>query len=579
MADNRANNRASNGGDRVKESHIDIEVIIFDVIRNWWIILIGCLIVGMISYIFITERYKPQYYAGATFVVSGRDSTTNTVYANLNNATKLATSLTYVLESPILRQTVANALDMKEFDGTLSATIIENTNLITIFVIASSPQIAFDEINGVIEYHHIVSDNIMGNVVMDVLRKPTVPAGPTELMNRNSSIIKNVLITALLIVAVLIVVSVAGDSIMTEANLINRVDCPPLATIRHERKNLSLRARLRGAKASMLITNPTTSFRFAETFRLFRTRLEYMMKRKDYKVMMVSSVLENEGKTTMTANVAIMLALNNKKVLLMDGDMLKPALYKLMGTRIKRGTAVNEVIMNPGDMSEIPTLEGLPTLSLLLGKTPLPNSTEIIGSKEMKDFIKKAREYFDYVIIDTPPIAYATDAECFAEIVDCSLLVIRQGAARAKRINDCLDAIKQGGTEVLGCIFNNVHEFELFGTSTYGAKYDANFRQANYNSSGSRSSGGGYGGSHGYGYGSGGYGYGSSGYGYGGGYGYGHSGYGYGHGYGYGNSGYGYGEGYGYGHGSGYGSYGNSGRGIPALTPIEETEVADDDEE
>ena len=316
MAD--VNTRASANGDKVKESHIDIEVIIFDVIRHWWVIVIGCLIVAMISYIFVTERYKPEYYAGATFVVSGRDSTTNTVYANLSNANKLATSFTYVLKSPILRQTVANELGLKNFDGIVDASLIENTNLISIFVIASSPQIAFDEMNGIIEYHHIVSDNIMGNVVMDVLRKPTVPAGPTKLMNRNGTIIKNVLITALLIIALLVIFSVASDSIMTEANLVNRVDCPPLATIRHERKNLSLRARLRGAKASMLITNPTTSFRFAETFRLFRTRLEYIMKRKGYKVLMVSSVLENEGKTTMAANVAIMLALNNKKVLTLE---------------------------------------------------------------------------------------------------------------------------------------------------------------------------------------------------------------------------------------------------------------------
>ena len=572
-----ANNGAS---EKLKESHVDIEVIIFDVLRNWWVIVIGCLITAMLSYIFITERYNPRYYAKATMVVSSRDASTNTVYANLAMANKLASSFTYVLESPILRSTVAKEIGIEKFDGTVKATLIENTNLISMSVLASSPQIAFDEMNGIIKYHGIVSDSIMGNAVLDVLENPTVPTKPTTEMQRGSKVLKNVLIAAIGIIALLVIISVASDSIMTEANLISRVDCQPLATIRHERKNLSFRARLSGAKASMLITNPTTSFRFAETFRLFRTRLEYMMKRKGYKVLMVSSVLENEGKTTMTANIAIMLALNNKKVLLMDGDMLKPALYKLMGTRIKRGTAVNEVIAAPPeDLDEIPKLEGLPTLSLLLGKTSLPNSTEIIGSKEMKEFIKKAKEHFDYVIIDTPPIAFATDAECVAEVADCSLLVIRQGAARAKRINDCLDAIKQSGTEVLGCIFNNVYEFELFGTSTYGAKYDANFRQAGYNYSGSRVHGSGYGSDSGYGYG-----YGGSGSGYG--YGYGGSGSGYGYGYGGSGSGYGYGHGgsgsgygYGYGYGSGYGSYGNSGRSIPALTPIEETEVADEDDE
>ena len=461
--------RSANGRRRIAdpdESNISPEVILFNIARSWWIILIGCIIAAMISYIVVSERYAPKYYTEATFVVTSKDGGADQVYSNLVVASKLADSFTYVLESPVLREKIAESIGLDEFEGELTAKSIENTNLIQMGVEASSPQLAFEEMNAVIKYHHIVSDTIMGSAVLDVLKAPTVPMEPVKQMDRGVKVLIVTAIAAAAMILVIAVVSIMSDEIMTERDLVTRVDCPALATIYHERKNISLRSRLRGMKTSMLITNPTTSFRFAETYRLFRTRLEYLMKQKGHKVLMVSSVLENEGKTTSAANTAITLALNNRKVLLMDGDMLKPALYKIMNARIRRGKAIDELVTSRADMSEIPVHDSIPTLSLLLGKTEIPNSTEIIGSGLMKDFLDRAREYFDYIVIDTPPMALAKDAECFAEIADCTLLVIKQGGARAKRINECIDSISQSGTDLPGCIFNNVYPLEFLSSSS-----------------------------------------------------------------------------------------------------------------
>ncbi|MCR5808714.1 MAG: polysaccharide biosynthesis tyrosine autokinase [Clostridiales bacterium] len=471
-----------NAGAKPTEPEVNIEVIFFNIIRHWWIILIGCIIAAMVAYIVILERYVPKYHTEATFVVSSKDGGSDQVYSNLVVASKIANSLTYVLESPVLQQKVAESLELKKFDGEITAKIIENTNLIQVSIEASSPQLAFDEMNGIIEQHHAVSDNVLGSVVLDVLKAPTVPTEPV----RNIQLVKKVLIStgvaAVLIMSILVMHSLVSDEIMTETDLETKVDCRPLATIYHERKNLSLRARLRGMKTSMLITNPTTSFRFAETYRLFRTRLEHILRQKDYKVIMFSSVLENEGKTTTAANTAITLALNNHRVLLMDCDMLKPALYKALGARVRRGKAVNEFIEGDGAMESIPKMDGLPTLSLLMGKNELSNSTEVLGSREMKEFIKRAREYFDYVVIDTPPISIATDAECAAELADCAILVIRQGGARAKQINDCIESISQSGAEMLGCIFNNAYPLEFMSASGTEGYYDGGYGESKENS-------------------------------------------------------------------------------------------------
>lgn len=463
------------------ETSINLEVIAFNIVRGWWMIALCFIISAMLSYIFISERYVPKFKSEATLVVSSNGGGSDQVYNNLVVASRLAQSFTFVLESPVLQQKIAETLELETFDGEIEATNVENTNIIQVSVTASSPKIAFDEMNGVINKHRIVSENIMGSALLEILKAPTVPTEPLKQMDRGSRVIKYSLIASMGVIAAIAVFSIASDRIMTERDLDTKVDCHALAVIYHERKNLSLRARLSGIKTSMLITNPTTSFRFAETYRLFRTRLEYLTAKKGHKVIMISSVYENEGKTTSAANTAITLALNNKKVLLMDGDMLKPAIYKVMTTRVRRGKAINEIVQSDVPMEDIPTYEGLPTLSLLLGRTAISNSTELIGSNEMRDFMDRAKDYFDYIVIDTPPIALASDAECFAEIADCMILVIKQGGARAKRINESLEAIGRSGADIMGCIFNNVYPLEFLGTQSTDASPRQNYRTVSDN--------------------------------------------------------------------------------------------------
>ena len=503
-----------------EEKQINLKVVAYDVIRNWWVILLTCLIAVFSSYVFLSELYVPVYTASTTFVVISRDGGTVQLYnpsqvtSDIRTSSSLADSFTYVLESQALKKKVADSLGYQTFSGSVLATSVENTNIIQVSVTAGSPQIAFDEMNGIINYNDAFLSSLLGNATLEVLQAPAIPTSPSNSTSRLRTVALIALGTAALIIAIIVVMSVMSDQIMTEEDLAKKVDCPELATVNHEKKNQSLRSRLRGEKTSMIITNPTTSFRFAETYRLYRTRLEYIMKQKGYKVLMVSSVYENEGKTTAAVNTALTLAISDKKVLLIDGDMLKPSLYKVLDTKVDKGMAIEEVVATDVPFQDLPTFEGLPTLSLLLGKNVISKSTDIIGSNEMKDFLTKAKAYYDYIVIDTPPIALASDAECFAEVSDCALLVIKQGAARAKRINDCLEAISQSGADIIGCIFNNVREVLRFGTG--GAQ---GYAASDY--------GGGYG-----------------------------SGYGSGYGTGYGYGGYGYGSGYGSGYGTGYGGYG-----------------------
>ena len=163
-------------------------------------------------------------------------------------------------------------------------------------------------------------------MALDVLRRPAVPTAPA-----NSSgamhMAKLCALAGLLLAAVYLAVRVyLRDTVKCEADVEQKLDTRLLATVRHEKKQKTLRNR----KTSILITNPTTGFAFVETFKRLRTRVDYLLRRAQGKTVMVTSLLEDEGKSTVAVNLALAMARRHKNVLLIDLDLKKPALYKLL---------------------------------------------------------------------------------------------------------------------------------------------------------------------------------------------------------------------------------------------------------
>ncbi len=448
---------------RSKAFTLDPEVAVFELLNNWWIIVIGVLISAMISYVVVTETYKAEYTSSATFVVTTKGSVSSTVFSNLNTARGLAESFKYVLDSDVLMEKICETLNIDSFPGTVNAALLPDTNILSLTVTSNSPSLTFRMINAIIDNHHIVSDSVIANASMDLLMRPTVPKAPAYGMGRAGIIKKTMLFTAIALIACTILYSAMSDKVKNVNDLNDRIDCDRLATFYHERSKRTMRSLIKHRKKQdLLVNNPTTSFGYSETFRLFRTRIEYLMEKGGHKVLMIGSVQENEGRSTIAANIALMLAYNNKKVLLIEGDMFEPVLEKRLGMYIGAEFSLNEYLLKPAPINLLPKVDGIPNLSLLACKNTVPNSSEIIGSDSMQDFMKQARKYFDYIIMDTPPIAYSGDAESLAELSDAAIMVIRQNMAAARRINDAIEVLENSDIDVLGCVFNDVKRISIF---------------------------------------------------------------------------------------------------------------------
>lgn len=460
-------------------------VLIQNVAKRWLAVVLAALVLGIGAYIKTDLEYTPVYQTTTTFVVTNRGSS-STVYSNLSSTSSLASVFTELLNSSILRKAILEDLNVQSFDGTIKASAVPETNLLTMTVTASDPRTAFLVAQAIIDHHETVTYQIISGVVLEVLQNPTVPRGPVNHADATGQMKKMLVIGALAACVLLAAMSYFRDTVRSGKEAREKLDCSYLGEIPHEKKRRSLFARLRGRKTSILITNPVTSFRFVETIRKLRRRVEQHM--QDGNVLMVTSLLENEGKSTIAVNLALALAQKHSQVLLIDCDMRKPACHTVLDmTNFSYG--LQDLLTGAAPPSDCLIHYKKSHLYLLLDKKGSMSSSELISCENMKTLLRWAKKEFDFVILDLPPMSGVSDAESMTQYADASLLVVRQDVATAPAINKAIAALEGGSAKLLGCVLNNVHSTSLFSGQGHNySGYDKYNHYGGYGHYGSKAS-------------------------------------------------------------------------------------------
>ena len=443
--------------------------VIRDVLRRWYLIAAVMLMAAMAAYVYTDVTYEPQYTATTTFVAS-MGGTGTTTYQNLAAASNVASVFTEVLNSSLLRSEVMTQTGISGFDGTITASAIAETNLLTMTVKGSDPRTVFLMAEAVIEHHDVVSKQILGNTVLEVLQWPRVPMSPSNPLNMREIVLRMAIYAAAAMALLLAGLSYMSDKIRTRDEAENKLDCRVLGELYHEKKRRSLREKLARQKKGILITNPMTSFIYTESIHKLSSRVERRL-HHDQRVIMVTSLLENEGKSTVAVNLALSLAQKGKRVLLMDCDLRKPACGLIL-KQSQSFVGAAEVLQGKAALKDaVRQLEGS-GLYLLPGRKNFRTATNLVSSTAMEDMLRQAALQFDLVIVDTPPMSLAPDAECIGAYADAAVLVVKQNEARASDINEALEVLERTEAHVLGCVLNNVlgsADFTpAFGYGTYG---------------------------------------------------------------------------------------------------------------
>ena len=449
-------------------------LLAMDVVKRWMLIVLAVLVVGVGSYIYTDYTYKPVYTTTTTFVVTARGTST-TVYNNLNSANTLASVFEELLNSSLLRKEIMKELDRGSFDGTIRANVIGDTNLLQMKVSASDPRTAFQVTEAILAHHGKLTYAVVDDVILEVLQYPVVPVAPSNGNGAFSTMKKIGLLAAVGVAGLLALQSANRNVIRSGRDAQKHLHCDYLGELPHERKRKTLSAFIRRRKSSILITNPATGFGYVENIRKLRHRIEKHMHQNN--VLMVTSLLENEGKSTVSANIALSLAQRHERVLLIDCDLRKPACYAVLDQRsFEHG--LGDILTGKANVRDAVFSDKKSGLDLLLEKKGFGKSSDMISSAAMRAVLEWARKEYKYVILDMPPMAAASDAESIKEMADASLLVVRQNAAVVPALNKAISALDGGKAKLLGCVLNNVYSTVL--STGRGYSYGRYGRYHNY---------------------------------------------------------------------------------------------------
>ena len=258
---------------------------------------------------------------------------------------------------------------------------------------------------------------------------------------------------------------------------------PSLGMIPLGSKNTEASSRQRLAVASSkeaveLVTLSRPQSQMAESYRALRTSLLLTSLGAPPKVILITSALPQEGKTTTSINTAIVLAQKGTRVLLIDADLRRPSIHKTLGMGPRTGLS-NVLTGNATIQQATVRSTILPSLFVLPAGTPPPNPAELLASANMKDVLTELGGEYDHIVIDTPPTLSVTDAVVMSTRADAVVLVIRSGQTTKQALRRARDLLMQVNARVCGVLLNAVdlNSPEYYYYYEYQGKYGQRYYQ------------------------------------------------------------------------------------------------------
>ncbi|MGL6130376.1 MAG: CpsD/CapB family tyrosine-protein kinase [Fusobacteriaceae bacterium] len=212
----------------------------------------------------------------------------------------------------------------------------------------------------------------------------------------------------------------------------------------------------------------------AESFRLLRTNIHFMDE-KENRVIIVTSTIPKEGKSSVASNYAMSEAIGGKRVLLVDSDIRRPRAHRSFGIDVEKG--LSDVLLGNSEMKDVIMRDVEKNLDIVPANYFKGNVTEMFLSKKLSGYIDELRKLYDLIVIDTPPLTVATDALLLAEHGDGIIYVVGYDMVTKKELEHTRKLIDRSGAKIYGIVMNKVDK-SGYSYGNYGY-YNYNYRYYN----------------------------------------------------------------------------------------------------
>ncbi len=214
--------------------------------------------------------------------------------------------------------------------------------------------------------------------------------------------------------------------------------------------------RPRGQKGTPLLQIEDDRQMYAESYRNLRSALLFMpVSPERAKVILVTSAMPHEGKSTIASNLARTLALGGSRVVLIDADLRRGHLHELLG--MKREPGLTDLLQHPEDLDKIIQSNCTPNLSFISRGWTVSRPGDLFVGPELGLLLARLRQQFDFVVIDTSPVFASDDVTTLAPRVDGTLFVVRSGVSRSSAVTEALDVLSRRQVKLLGIVVNGAH--------------------------------------------------------------------------------------------------------------------------
>lgn len=448
------------------------------VLHRNWILIVVLLILGLAGGAGYAALQKPKYVASTQLYVSVRTegAATGDLVQGTTFARQMVTSYVDVVGTALVLEPVIEELDLDDsvagLSGRITATTPLNTVLIDVSVTDGDPEQAAAIANAVAtSFQKAVQKTLEQPATEDAVSpvritvtEPAVASSTPTSPNVRMLIILGGVIGLALGVAVAMLRTVLDNRIHTLHDIETLTDRPVLGGIAFDPD---------ATKRPLIVHADPRSPR-AESFRSLRTNLQFLNLDSGPRIFVVSSAGPGEGKSTTTANLAIALAETGARVALVDGDLRLPRVADYLG--IEGGVGLTDVLIGRVDVADALQKWGSNDLYVLPSGQVPPNPSELLGSAAMDQVLKSLGDYFDYVLIDAPPLLLVTDAAVVGSKTRGVILAAASGKTKKQELSGALRALENAGVPMLGAVVTMLPtkgpDSYGYGAYTYGSTHD-----------------------------------------------------------------------------------------------------------
>lgn len=454
------------------QNYIDISELLsrfFRELKKLWIPAI--IVTAAFAVLFALRakmNYTPMYQSRAMFTVSSGYSSDDILsysyYYDNEAAKQLAAAFPYMLGTDVMNELVKNELGVSYINGSIRAEAVADTNLFILTVTSSDPQDAYDILEAVIASYPRVALYMVDYSQVIMKSEPTVPTAPYNSFSWKGSAVKGGMLGLGLSCLAALVLAMMRKTIFSAADLKASANVPILASV----ARTSAKKR-RSGKGIISLTHAGVDPDFVEDMRGLRIKLLRAMTEPGAQVILVTSTLPGEGKTTISANLALSLASSGLRTVLIDTDLRKQDTKAAVGVNNTR----------PG-LPEYMTDSNIKVASML---SPVPGSSlEVICSTaakrrppmnahKLEQLIERLRPDYDYIVLDTPPCGIISDAKFICRCADAIVYVVRHDYASRNQIVDSMQELADQKAKLTGCVLNDtpaVSHSKRYGYGQYG---------------------------------------------------------------------------------------------------------------